>query len=278
MQRKSVNSLKAFPLKIQAAFNGDFKQREFKSDNILAELEGRDASLSNEYLFIGAHYDHLGVGEAMKGDSIYNGVMDNAVGTAVVLELARMYSLAGFRPRRSIIFGFFTGEEKGLLGSEYYVTHPQVSPAKTIAMINIDGLSAFGAFSSVIGVGGRYSTLGKSLENVAAEFGLQSEILKQTDFEQPFSKSDQLSFALAGIPSIQVVEGYSYAGLSRDEVLKRTQQWFANFYHSPFDDLKQSMDYNSIIRYASFMFFFTNRLLNQDERPRWLPDSPYQSK
>jgi len=276
LTEKAENSFSRFELKTKIAFNGVFKQREFKSENIVAAIEGRDGLLKSDYLLLGAHYDHLGIGETMDGDSVYNGVMDNAVGCAVLLELAQMYAQADFKPRRSLLFLFFTGEEKGLLGSEYYVQHPQVAIKNSIAMINIDGLSAWGKFQSLIGVGGMYSSLGRSLFAVADEYGLSIETLLPASFDIPFSKSDQMSFAQAGIPAIQVIEGYQYADISRKEAIQRTQNWFNAYYHSPYDDLKQDISYESIARYTNFMFIFINRLLNQQDDPEWYRDSPYQ--
>jgi len=274
----SRGAFRPFILKTKVAFNGILKQREFKSDNIVAVLEGRDPLLKDKYILIGAHYDHLGLGEPMDGDSVYNGVMDNAIGCAISLELARMFCLAEFRPRRSIIFAFFTGEEKGLLGSGYFTSHPSVDLADISAMINIDGLSAIGKFQSLIPVGGSYSDLGSVLQNVADEYGFETESIKISAYDLPFTKSDQLSFAQAGVPAIQVLEGYLYPDMSKSEALLKTQNWFNGYYHSPADDLKQNINFNSAGRYTNFMYLFINRLLNQADDPQWLQDSPYQRK
>ena len=278
LKQKTKNNFTPVELKTKVAFNGDFKRREFKSNNVIAVHQGRDALLKDKYILIGAHYDHLGVGEPVDGDSIYNGVMDNAVGCAVTLELARMFATADFKPKRSLVFVFFTGEEKGLLGSDYYVSHPQVDLDKTTAMINIDGLSAMGRFRSLMGVGGEYSELGYKLKMVANEYGLEIEELNPSSLDLPFSKSDQISFAQAGVPAMQIIEGYLYPDISRTEVIKQTQRWFETHYHSPYDDLNQPIDYDSITRYTSFMFILINRLLNQEDDPAWLNDSPYQRK
>jgi Zn-dependent M28 family amino/carboxypeptidase len=278
LDQSHTKNFKPFVLKTMVAFDAVIKQREFKSDNLIAGLEGRDTVLKNKYVLIGAHYDHLGIGEQMDGDSVYNGVMDNAVGCAVTLELARMFCRTEFRPKRSIIFAFFTGEEKGLLGSEYFISHPSIDPDNIAAMINIDGLSAMGRFQSLIAVGGRYSDLGPILQNVTQEYGLETESVNIAAYDMPFTKSDQLSFALGGIPALQVLEGYSYPDISKSEAILKTQSWFENYYHSPADDLKQKIDIDSIKRYTDFMYLFINRILNQTNDPQWFNDSPYQRK
>lgn len=275
IKQRDKNILSSFPLKVSAAFNASFKSREFKSQNILASIKGRDSLLSNEYLIIGAHYDHLGIGSKVSGDSIYNGVLDNATGVAVVMELARIFSSADFQPKRSILFAFFTGEESGLLGSYYYTLHPQVVINKTIAMVNIDGLSTMGNFKSIIPVGGNYSDLGIILSEVANEYGISIEQLNTVGYGESFFKSDQLSFARAGIPSIQVIEGYEYPFISKEEALARTRLWFKKIYHSPFDDMDQDIDFKSIARYTNFMVVFCNRILNMERKPQWYQDSPY---
>ena len=114
-------------------------------------------------MIVSAHYDHLGIGESVKGDSIYNGALDNALGVSVMLELAKSFSSLESKPKRSIVFIATTGEEKGLLGSIYYTDNPLVPLYKTIANVNIDGIAMFKDFSSIVGIGMEYSTLDRSL-------------------------------------------------------------------------------------------------------------------
>src|SRR5690606_9692938 len=124
-------------------FRGVFKEREFISPNVIGMIKGSDPDLKNTYLIVTAHYDHLGIGEPVNGDSIYNGALDNAIGVSVLLELARAFSSLEIKPKRSIIFFATTGEEKGLLGSSYYTKNPLVPLYKTIANVNIDGIAMF---------------------------------------------------------------------------------------------------------------------------------------
>jgi Peptidase family M28 len=269
------DSLTSFELDVEIAFTGSFKQREFKSSNIIAILPGSDPELKNEFVIIGSHYDHLGIGKTVKNDSIYNGVLDNAVGNAVLLEIARMFSQSKLSPRRSILFILFTGEEKGLLGSEYYTKHPLVPLHKTIAMVNIDGLSALGKFKSLIGIGARYSDLGIVLQETASEHDYHLERLQEKYLRHLFARSDQLSFARNGVPSIMITEGFEYAKFKRDTVISRTINWFNKIYHSPFDDLTQPIDYVAIKNYTDFIFAFCNRLANTSGKIEWNKDAPF---
>jgi Zn-dependent M28 family amino/carboxypeptidase len=275
---KELNySLEPFDLNVKIAFNGQFKLKEFKSANVISTIPGRDPVLKNEYIVIGAHYDHLGIGKTVNGDSIYNGVGDNALGTAVAMELARMFSELELAPRRSLIIIFFTGEEKGLLGSEYYSNHPYVPPTQTIAMVNIDGLSAMGKFSSLYGIGASYSSLGEILTDIAAERGFRLEYLDRSNLKSLYSRSDQLSFAKMGIPSIMIIEGFDYKDINRSEAISANQNWFKNIYHTPLDDLNQPIDYNAVKRYTDFIFAYCNRLLNMSAKIEWNENAPYKN-
>jgi Zn-dependent M28 family amino/carboxypeptidase len=167
-----------------------------------------------------AHYDHLGIGEPVNGDSIYNGALDNAIGVSVLLELAKAFSSLENKPKRSIIFFATTGEEKGLLGSSYYTNNPLVPLYKTIANVNIDGIAMFRDFSSIVGIGSELSTLDKFLQNTADNYNLELQNIPP-QFKQvgAFNNSDQLSFAQAGIPSIIVLEGTKNTTKTEEEVL-----------------------------------------------------------
>lgn len=268
--------LKSFALEVNLSFKGDFIQRDFIAHNVLAGLEGRDPHLKDSYLILTAHYDHLGIGPAVDGDSIYNGVFDNAAGVAALLEIARAFAALPQPPKRSLIFLFVTGEEKGLLGSRYYLDHPAVPLSKTVANVNIDGLAMFENFSSIVGIGAELSTLGKTLEQVARKAGLRiSAIPPEFAATESFARSDQVAFAGAGIPSILVMDGIDYPGASREEGLKRLITWNETVYHTPFDDLRQPMNFAAAEQHARFLFEFIHALAEENSEPEWYPGAPY---
>jgi len=272
----AANTMRSFPLAVAAAFRGQFQQRDFLAANAVGMLEGGDPRLEDSYLMVTAHYDHLGIGPAVKGDSIYNGVFDNAAGVAAVLEIAKAFATLAERPKRSIIFLFTTGEEKGLLGSTYYVDHPVVPLYKTIANVNVDGLAMFDTFNDVVGVGAELSTLGDFLQRLVLEHGLRvSPIPPEFLNAGAFTRSDQIAFAKAGIPAILLMEGSDYRNTSPAAGLRRMIEWGQQIYHTPFDDLHQPMNFQAAEQHAQFLFGFCRFLANRPEAPEWKPGTPF---
>ncbi len=269
------NSMKSFELSCSLTFNGSFKERDFISSNIIGMVKGSDSELNDEYLIVSAHYDHLGIGNPVDGDSIYNGVFDNAAGVSALLEIARIFTHEK-KPERSIIFILLTGEEKGLLGSIYYNDNPVVPLYKTIANINIDGIALFDNFKSIIGVGSEYSTLSSFLKETAEENNVTVTDVPEgfINFDA-FSRSDQIAFASAGIPSMLIIEAPDYFSISREEGIKKFIQYSENIYHSPFDDLSQYMNMDAALQHIDIIFDMCNLLSTSEEVPEWNDNSPY---
>lgn len=276
MKMQEEGNVISFPLMTKISFKGDFKQRDFLAPNIIGMIEGSDSELKDSYIVVSAHYDHLGVGIPVNGDSIYNGALDNAIGTAALLELSRIFSGLELPPKRSIIFIALTGEEKGLLGSTYYTDHPVVPLYKTIANINIDGIALFRNFQSIVGIGSEYSTLESYLDSTASSFNISMEsIPPQFKKYEAFNRSDQIAFANAGIPSILVLEGLKNKNKSKDEILSALINYMKYTYHSPFDDLNQEIDYEAAEQHTQIIFDLCNRVANSDELPEWKPGAPF---
>jgi len=276
IEMKKSNTLKSFPLDSKISFWGEFKQRDFVSPNIVGLVEGNDSDLKDSYVLVTAHYDHLGIGTPFYGDSVYNGAMDNAIGVSVLLELARLFSELEKNQRRSIIFLSVTGEEKGLLGSTYYTDHPVVPLHKTIANINIDGVAFFKDFSSIVALGTEYSTLDKFVNSMANDYSLTVEnIPNQFNQYEAFNRSDQLAFALAGIPSILILEGLKNKTRTETEVLESFINYMDNKYHTPFDDLNQQIDYEAAVNFTDILFDVIFKLASSDIAPEWKEGAPY---
>jgi hypothetical protein len=279
LKMKMENKLESFLLNIELSFKGEYIQRDFLSQNIAGMLEGNDPDLKDSYLIISAHYDHLGTGPAIKSDSIYNGALDNAIGVAVLLELANQFSQQKKFFKRSILFLALTGEEKGLLGSTYYTVNPIVPLYKTIADLNIDGVAMFRDFKSVVGVGAEYSSLEDYLLEATSKLNLEvDEIPPQFEVFEAFNQSDQLSFAEAGIPSILVLEGIKNKHKSEGEVLISFIDYMVNRYHSPIDDLSQNIDYLAAAQHAEVLYIFIRIICNSIEIPEWNANSPFLSE
>jgi Zn-dependent M28 family amino/carboxypeptidase len=276
LEMKTTNSIKSFPLNSKFSFWGEFKQRDFVSPNIVGFVEGSKDDLKDSYLIISAHYDHLGIGLPVAGDSIYNGALDNAIGVSVLLELARSFSELEKTPGRSILFLCVTAEEKGLLGSTYYIDHPIVPLHKTIANINIDGVAFFRDFASIVAIGSEYSTMDGFVNKIAGNLNLTVEKIPDP-FNQyeAFNRSDQISFASAGIPSLLILEGLKNKSKSEAEVLNSFISYMENKYHTPFDDLNQSIDYEAAVNFTKVLYDLIWELTSSDTLPEWKEGAPY---
>ncbi len=275
-QQDHSGTIHSFPLTGKLSFKGEFQERDFLGANVIGWLPGINQPPFQRYVIISAHYDHLGIGPAVKGDSIYNGVIDNAAGVAAVLELARVFASLPIKPLQSVIFLFLTGEEKGLLGSTYYIDHPVVPLHKTIANINVDGLALFEMFQDVIGIGAEHSTLQEHLIQIAFSFGLEvSQFQSRCIAMEAFIRSDQITFAKAGIPSILISESFSYPNHTREASLQRIEHWMHNYYHSPFDDLNQPLNFEAARKHCQLLFAFCHPIADGAFYPEWKPGTPY---
>jgi len=272
----SNGNMKSFPLDIKLSFKGEFQVRDFLAPNVIGLLEGSDKKLKDSYLIVSAHYDHLGIGPVINGDSIYNGVFDNAAGVSALLEIAKEFSKLEIKPKRSIVFLLTTGEENGLLGSKYYVENPVVPLYKTIANINIDGIASFDRFKSIVGVGKEYSTLEDYLELTANKLGLKlGEIPKIFNPEGSFTKSDQISFAQAGIPSMLVLDGIDYENAASEIGIQKIIEYSSRYYHTPFDDLNLPFNYDAAIQHLEVLYTLIKEIANSKDEPKWKEGTPF---
>jgi len=270
LKMEQTNSMKSFEFTTSITFEIKVKTRNFISPNVMALKKGSDPELKNSYVVLTAHYDHLGIGKAVDGDSVYNGFIDNASGVSTLLEIARC--LSEIETKRSVIFLFTTAEEKGLLGSNYYCDHPVFPLYKTIINLNIDGLAFIEDFTEVIGAGSEYSTLNEMLEVVLKTYNIKKanvdEILNR---QESFSGSDQLSFAKAGVPSVIIVEDLD----SDNGATKKMMNWMNEVYHSPFDDKNQVVNYQAMLKHIEIIFSFCKYVANVEEEPEWNSGTPF---
>lgn len=278
LQMAKSHTMKPFMMKTKLNFYGRFAERDFISQNVVGLLPANVSFSKDEYVIVSAHYDHLGVGMPVNGDSIYNGAMDNAMGTAGALELARILHDSSKKRKRSLLFLFVTGEEKGLLGSAYYTDHPKVPLYKTIANLNIDGLAMFDTFNEVVGVGADYSTLGNVLRKAAAKDSLLTGSIPPQFLQyESFARSDQMSFAWAGIPSILIMDGINYRHLTFGEGLQKWLDWNRTIYHSPFDDIHQPINWQAAAQHVRFLSHFLQALLNTRQKIVWKEGLPFKN-
>jgi hypothetical protein len=251
-------------IKTRAALTVD----TFNASNLAALFEGSDPALKNEYVVMTSHLDHVGIGRAVNGDTIYNGAMDDASGIAAMLQIAHMLKASGATTKRSVLFVAVSGEERGLLGSKYFAAHPTVPFNKIVADINLDMFLPLYPLRVIEVQGFAESSLGESVRVVARELGVEV----QTDREPAqnrFIRSDQYSFIRRGIPALAFKFGYEFG--TQDE--KTRLAWVAERYHQPSDDLSQPVDLEAAAKFNRVIMALLQRVANDAARPTWNEDS-----
>jgi Zn-dependent M28 family amino/carboxypeptidase len=240
---------------------------QLSSPNIVAKLEGHDPRLKSEYVAVSAHLDHLGIGEPVKGDKIYNGAMDDASGVATVLDIA--HRLKNGPPRkRSILFLLFTAEEKGLLGSSYYARRPTVAKGSIVADLNFDMPLPLWPLKTVYAPGQEESSLGDDARTIAQEQGL-AMVPDPLPDRNVYIRTDQFSFVREGVPALVFKFGFA----KDTPEFQIEHDWRANRYHAPSDDLDQPMLKEEAVKLGGFVAALAAHVADADERPHWRPDS-----
>lgn len=234
-----------------------FEARALDAANVAAILPGKDPDLRHEVVAFTAHYDHLGIGPAVDGDSIYNGFSDNAAGTAMLLAIAE--ALAHEPPARSVLFLFFTGEERGLLGSSYYATSPLIPLERTVAVINLDAGAPPAPPRTWRVAGGTDSPLGQIAAAVAAEHGWEAT----TSEARP--NSDYWPFLRRGVPAVFLIPGRDWEGVDRTEQERLHRRW--DRYHHPADHWAADFPFSGLRRYAEFALALGRHVANRPEPP-----------
>jgi Peptidase family M28 len=260
--------LPKFPLAGTLRAKVAVKRERLESPNVTGILPGSDAKLKNEYIVMSAHLDHLGMGRAVNGDSVYNGAMDDGSGIASILEIARIMKAEAMKPKRSIVFLAVTAEEKGELGSRYFATHPTVDAKQIVADINLDMFMPLFELKFVEVQGLAESTLGDTIREAAKEFGVAVQADKEPE-QNRFIRSDQYSFIKNGVPALAFKFGYEF-GTPEDKIF---HDWIRERYHKPNDDLNQPVDKAAAAKFDRMIASLLNRIANAGERPQWKDDS-----
>lgn len=255
-------------LNAKAAFDARTTLREVRSKNVLALLEGSDPVLKNEYVIYTAHWDHLGKDETRARDQIFNGALDNASGTAGMLEIAGAFAKLPSPPKRSVLFLAVTAEEQGLLGAKYYAEHPLYPLAKTLANINIDGMNQWGRTRDIVVVGSGNTTLEDILQSEAAA---QGRALK--DDPEPekgyFYRSDHFEFAKKGVPALYTDSGTEYIGKPEGYGERKREEYVTNDYHKPSDEIKADWDLTGAVEDFRLLFRVGHRVAMEPTWPEW---------
>lgn len=264
-----------FPLGMKLSLDIDLETKPTETNNIIGMIEGSERP--DEYLIYMGHWDHYGVDESLEGDQILNGARDNASGCAAILEIAETFSKADKKPDRSVLFMFTGGEEQGLLGSKYYGANPLRPLNKTVACINIDGINIWGEMSDIVQIG-----MGQSpdLDSLMRKYfnGAEMEVKNDPDGEKGyFYRSDHFSLAKYGVPSVYTHNGIEHKEKGAEWGKNAIDEWTANIYHKPGDEITQDWDISGAIIELNALMKIGWDLANSDKMPKWSEKSEFKS-
>ena len=253
-----------FPLASRIAINATSKWQDFTSPEVIGILPGSDPALRDEYVVLMGHLDHLGIKtDAKPGeDAIYNGAIDNAAGVATLLEAARLFAESGQGPRRSVMFIANTGEEKGLLGADYFASHPTVPIGKIVSVVDLDMPLPLYDFTDVTAFGAEHSTVAKAVASAGAAMGIAVSPDPMPE-ETIFVRSDHYRFVLRGVPAILLFTGFGNGGKAHWD------RFLGKVYHSPQDDVSQAINWNAAARYGELNYRIARTLADEPRRPLW---------
>src|SRR5438093_6162446 len=264
-KRALQQDFKPIPLGIKASVEIRNKVRTTDSKNVVGVLEGSEKP--DEYVIFTAHWDHLGIGEPQNGDKIYNGAEDNASGIALMMEIARAFTKAQSRPKRSIVFLAVTAEEQGLLGSLYYCENPVFALNKTVADINIDGINLYGRNNNSIAViGYGYTTLEDMLKEVVSKQGRTVNPEEEPEKGYYF-RSDQFSFAKKGVPALY----------TKSTTVEDDREYTENRYHKPSDEYNPNWDMKAAVLDGEALFEVAQRVASAGTWPEWKPGTEFRA-
>jgi len=266
---------KPVDMNLKASVQFKNKAEHTKSNNVAAVWPGTDRS--EEYIIYTAHWDHFGVNSAFKEDSIFNGAVDNATGTAALIEIARAFTRLPEKQNRSILFLSVTCEEQGLLGSEFYVQHPLFPLAKTVGVINMDALNIFGKTKDMTIVGFGNSQLDNYAVAVLKKYGRYASPDPAPE-KGGYFRSDHFSFAKAGVPSLYLSDGVDNVEHGKEWGLARSEKWIMENYHKPSDNYEpDKWNFDGMIEDIRVYFEVGYDLSTSKEFPEWNPGFPFKS-
>lgn len=272
-----TKEFKPVPLGATATFDLKNTLREVQSRNVIAKLEGSDPKLKDEYVIYSAHWDHLGRDEKLQGDQIFNGALDNASGTAVLLELAEAFTKVQPAPTRSILFLAVTAEEKGLLGAKYYASNPLYPLDRTLANINMDGINQWGRTKDIVVIGLGNSTLDDILKTAAVT---QNRSIKPDPEPEKgfFYRSDHFEFAKQGVPALYTDSGVDYIDKPEGYSQQKRDEYTNKDYHKVSDEIKPDWDLAGAVEDVQLYFDVGHRVANGSTYPEWKPGTEFKAK
>jgi Zn-dependent M28 family amino/carboxypeptidase len=268
LKEADTKGFKPYSLGVKLKGSITTQLRKIVSNNVVGIAEGSDPTLKSEAVVFTAHWDHLGVGKAVVGDSIYNGAADNATGCALLVEMARAWTAMTPRPKRSAIFLAVTAEEKGLLGSKYYVRNPLIPTGKTALNLNFDMILPLGVPESIVVTGSERTTAYPWVQAAAKKNGLEIEPDQRAHLGV-YYRSDHFSMARGGVPAFSVGLGGKLKGKPEGYAKKAAQEFNDRAYHSPQDEFDPKWDFSGFPVLARFALDVAREAANAEKLPTW---------
>ena len=276
--RKRAESRDFRPVSTGIALDVSFTNAvsHLESANVVGVVRGGDPKRRNEHVVMSSHWDHLGIGPKVNGDSIYNGALDNASGVANLLAIARVVA-QGTRPARSVLFSFVTAEESGLLGSQYFAENPPVPVESMVANLNMDGGNLLGRTRDLNVLGDTKSSLGAQLTALIKPQGMR---ITPEEFPErgSFYRSDHFAFAKVGVPSVSIGEGNDFVGRPKGWGTQQGEDYTAHRYHQPSDEYKSNFDLGGAVQLSNIVLSFARTLASDAKWPTWNKDAEFQRK
>jgi Zn-dependent M28 family amino/carboxypeptidase len=268
---------KPIALDATASFTIRNQLREVVSRNVMGKIEGSDPKLKKECVIFSAHWDHLGRNDKLEGDQIFNGALDNASGTAGLLELARALSRLRPAPKRTVVFLSVTAEEKGLLGARYYVEHPLYPLERTLANLNMDGINPWGRTRDIEIIGRGNSTL----EDLLADAARAQDRVVTADSDPGkgrFYRSDHFEFAKVGVPALYLKAGVDFPGKPPDFGRYKSDEYTERDYHKVSDEIKSDWDLSGAVEDLRLLGEVGWRVADADAWPEWKSGSEFKAR
>jgi Zn-dependent M28 family amino/carboxypeptidase len=276
MRGAAVRGFRAMPL--GGRLEGEVRStlRRSETFNVVGRLPGSGAK-ADEAILIGGHYDHLGVGVPVNGDSIYNGAMDNASGTAAMLASAEAFRQSGVKPERSIVFMAFAAEESGLLGSTAFADRPTIPLPRLAAVLNMDVMNLSGRTRDVAALGADQSSLGREFIRAAAAEGLRVTTNEDALIKGSFYRSDHFPFARAGVPALSLENGTDFVGHPREWGQQQADEYTAHRYHQPSDEVLPGFNYEGAVQQVRVILRTAMAVAAAPRQPTWNAGSEFRA-
>jgi Zn-dependent M28 family amino/carboxypeptidase len=248
--------------------------RSVSTENVAALLKGKHRKHKDRFIILSAHFDHLGRNADLEGDQIYNGAVDNCSASACLLSLARYYSQQPEKLKANLVFLAATAEEQGLKGSDYFARHLPFPKSSVLANLNFELTNVWGETEDVYAIGAKHSDLDDICQKAAQRLGF-TYIPERLGHLGYFFRSDQLSFARAGIPAVWLHEGVTSRRKDKDYILKKNEEYRKYKYHKVSDEISEDWDLSGTVQLAQWACEIILLLSETDNLPRFRETSSF---